>query len=84
MSEDYQMVELNELRERKALSLFGFIIVNGTTSDFIGTGKWFTWVTIREHKVKERTTDFDGGWTYEKYWKPWKEKWVFITIINNE
>lgn len=48
-------------------------------------GKKFRW--LRKIKVKEslrfiRFSDFDGGWTYKNYWKPWKMEWNVIEILS--
>ena len=78
--EDYQIERTEEYRKRKIFSLFPFIIINGYTSDFVWTGKWFKFVHITEQKVRERYTGFDDGWSYRTYWKKWKENWKFTKI----
>jgi len=80
--ETYQLEKLNEYRTRKVLSLFSFIVVNGYELDLIETGKWFSYVTIKEEKVRERYLQFDDGWTYQHYWSEWIENWKFVEIIN--
>jgi len=77
----YQIQKSDTYRIRKIFSLLGFIIVNGYDNDFQWTGKWFKWIKIKEQKVKERYKDFDDGWSYQEYWKEWKENWKFIKII---
>ena len=68
-------------RERKVLSLFGFIIVNGKTTDFLKTGKWFSIVTIKEQKHRVRYSKFDDGWSYQWGWDKWYTEWIFKEII---
>lgn len=68
-------------RNRKVFSLFGFIIVNGETNDFIWTGKFFKFVSILEQKNRVRYSEFDDGWTYREYWGKWRTEWVFKKII---
>ena len=80
-NKQYQIKKTDTYRIRKIFSLFGFIIVNGYDNDFQRTGKWFKWIKIKEQKVNERYKDFDGGWSYQEYWKEWKENWKFIKII---
>ena len=68
-------------RERKVLSLFGFIIVNGKITDFIKTGKWFSSVIIKEQKYRVRYLEFDEGWSYQWSWGKWYTEWIFKEII---
>lgn len=47
-------------------------------------GKKFRWlkkITVKESLIFIRFTDFDSGWTYQDYWKPWREKWDVTEII---
>jgi len=79
--EEYQIERIEEYRERKKLSVLPFIIVDGFTSDFIWTGKWFKYVTIKEQRIKERYLEFDDGWSYTHYWGKWKYGWKFLKLI---
>lgn len=79
--EDFQREKTEELRIRKVLSLFGFIIVNGLITDFIGTGKWFKFVRVQEQKYLVRYAEFDDGWSYQWYWGRWHESWKFLKIM---
>lgn len=47
-------------------------------------GKKFRWlkkITIKESLRFVRFSDFDSGWTYQNFWKPWKMDWEVIEII---
>jgi hypothetical protein len=77
---DYQTKKTDELRKRKVLSTFGFIVANGEKGSFIWTGKWFKFVTIKERKEKVRYTYFNE-WDYRDHWGDWKDRWVFVKII---
>jgi hypothetical protein len=68
-------------RERKVLSLLGFIVINGETNDFVWTGKFFTLVTIREQKHRVRYTEYDSGWSYQEYWGKWQTQWVYKRVL---
>jgi hypothetical protein len=43
--------------------------------------QWLRKVQIVEKELMSRYTDFDGGWTYQSYWKGWKTHWVIIDVI---
>jgi len=43
--------------------------------------QWLKKVHIIEKQVLYRYTGFDDGWSYQFYWKSWKEKWVIIDVI---
>lgn len=48
-------------------------------------GKKFRWlkkIIIRENLNFVRYGDFDDGWTYQNYWKPWEMCWETIEILN--
>jgi hypothetical protein len=76
--EEYQIKRTGEFRVRKKFSFFPFIIVNSLP---IWTNKWFQYVEIREEKILERFMDFNDGWSYQMYWKPWEQNWEFIALI---
>jgi hypothetical protein len=80
-SDDYELVALEEYRTRKRLSIFPWIVTSGFNGDYHWTGKWFTFVSIKEQKVKIRYTEFDSGWSYQNYWTPWKESWYFLEVV---
>jgi hypothetical protein len=84
ITDSWQRQYLKEFRKRKKFSLFLFVIVNGVVGNFIWTGKWFKFITVLEQKIKDRYLDFDSGLTFQYYWKPWKENWVYIKIVDNE
>ena len=74
-----------ERKLKKRLSIFPFIIrdtVDGKQS--IWTGKWFSWVIVKERKQLTRYLEFDDGWSYQSYWGEWKEEWLIEEIITDE
>lgn len=73
----YEYELLDEYRFKRKLSILPFIVVDGIDNQFIWTGKWFKWVTIREQKIKQRYSYFDDGFTYSSYWGAWFDGWVF-------
>ena len=77
----HQIEKIEEYRVRRRISIFPWICVIGFDSDYHWTGKWFKFVEIREQKIRERYTDFDSGWTYQEYWKPWEDGWRLVEII---
>ena len=79
MQETYQVQKLDEFRIRRIFSFFPFIIHG---NNFVWTKKWFQWINIKEQKIKERYLGFDDGWTYQSYWKEWKENWEFVELVN--
>ncbi|MCK9575720.1 MAG: hypothetical protein WC979_02285 [Candidatus Pacearchaeota archaeon] len=81
ISKDYEIVKTERFRVRVIFSIFPFIVANGFESDFHWTGKWFSFVSIREQFVKERCADFDSGWTFNWYWCEWKESWKLFEIL---
>jgi len=78
----HQTEYIDGIRTRKALSLFGFIVVDGKDGDFITTGKWFKWVNIKERKYKTRYMEFDDGWNCNFYWGDWRYGWEFVEITD--
>jgi hypothetical protein len=81
MFNNYQIIFLDVFRIRDSLSLFGFILVDYHSPQFVYTGKWFKFVKIKEQKIKYRFSDFDDGWSYQYYWKEWEYSYRFIEII---
>lgn len=81
MSEKHQYKKLNEYRVRRVISIFPWICVPGFESDYHWTGRWFSFVEIKEQKIKERYVDFDGGWTQQNYWTPWEYSWRIVKIL---
>lgn len=77
----HEVIKLDEFRIKRVYSLFPFIVVDGFDSDFIWTGKWFKWVSIKQQKIKERYAYFDDGWTYTYQWGNWNEAWKFVELI---
>ena len=48
-------------------------------------GKKFRWlkgITLKESLRLVRYSDFDDGWTYQEFWKPWKMNWVAEEILD--
>jgi hypothetical protein len=43
--------------------------------------QWLRKVHVVEKQVMYRWSEFDDGWSYQNYWKSWKEKWVVIDVI---
>ena len=82
---ELEEVNTEETRVRKVLSLFPFIVVNHSftdkkLSDFVWTSKWFKFVEVTERKTTVRFQQFDDGWSYQFYWGPWKDRWVFVKL----
>lgn len=44
--------------------------------------KWFKKCKVRYSLYFTRTKDFDGGWSYQEYWTPWKHSFELEEIIN--
>ena len=82
--EDYEREVYDEYRTRRRLSIIPIITVRGWDGDYHWSGKWFGFVTIKEQKVRERYTGFDDGWSYQSYWKPWKEAWYFVEVLEEK
>lgn len=78
---EWQVEKTKETRKKKVLSTFGFIVTNGEKGDFIWTGKWFKFVTIKQRKERVRYTYFNE-WNYRDQWGEWKDSWVFVKIID--
>ena len=78
--ESYQRMDFDEFRTRKVFSFFPFIFVEGFEIAIAWTGKWFKFVEVYEQKTKERYSSFDDGWSYQYYWKEWKENWRFVKL----
>lgn len=77
ITNDYQVIGLNEFRTKKILSLFGFAVSSGWGGDFHYTGKWFTMVEFKQQRVKLRWTEFNE-WSYTNQWSPWRKEWRII------
>jgi hypothetical protein len=77
---EWQIEKTDETREKKILSTFGFIVTNGERGDFIWTGKWFKFLTIKQRKERIRYTYFNE-WNYQNCWGDWKDSWVFVKIV---
>jgi hypothetical protein len=48
-------------------------------------GKKFRWlktITVKERLEFVRYSDFDDGWTYKNFWKPWQMNWDVIEILS--
>lgn len=81
--------KLDKYRTRKVLSIFPWKLVdlfdlyNLKINDpkFIWTGVWFSFIIIKQEKVKTRYKKFDSGMYYREYWTEWEEKWQFVEII---
>ncbi len=44
--------------------------------------RWFKKITLKERLRLVRYSDFDGGWSYQNYWKPWEMDWEAIEILD--
>lgn len=71
----YELVKTKHLRERKVFSLFPFITTRGYTTNLHTTGKWFSYIKIKERKIKERYMIYDSN-TKEHFWGSWTEDWI--------
>lgn len=78
---DYEEKETGETRVRK---FFAILPVYLGQPDLIPLpGCKFTWlkrVEIVQKRVMHRVAEFDDGWSYQTFWKEWKDKWVTIKI----
>jgi len=43
--------------------------------------RWFKKIEIEERLEFVRYLEFDDGWSYTYFWKPWKEEWIAQKII---
>jgi len=78
---DYQVKETGQIRVR---TFFAWYPVYLGMPDLIPLpGCKITWlrnVMITEKQLLYRGTDYDSGWTYQWFWKSWREKWVIIKL----
>ena len=44
--------------------------------------RWLKTITIKENLRFVRYSEFDDGWTYQNYWKPWKMDWDAEEILD--
>lgn len=77
----FQERETGRIRER---TFFAWFPVWLAMQDFIPVkGCQFTWlkkVKLTDKEIEYRISDFDGGWTFQEYWKDWKTRWITIKI----
>jgi len=87
ISDGWQRRRTDEIGVVRKFAIFGLICMSGPISngtlkgDYHKAGKMFGFVDVKTRKVFDRFADFDSGWSYQSYWKGWKEKWVFEKII---
>jgi len=43
--------------------------------------RWFKKIKIKFQLEIVRYSDFDSGWSYRDYWKPWNLRWESIEIL---
>jgi len=78
---EYQVKETGETRERIRFAWLPIYL--GLPNLIPLRGCKFTWlkkVKITEKQVLYRTLDFDDGWSYQFFWRKWKEEWIIIKL----
>lgn len=47
-----------------------------------GKFRWFKTVEVKKRLRIVRYSDFDGGWSFQDYWKSWNFEWNIEEIID--